>query len=153
MCKKLVATATNSNLLSLNFLSTDVMFISRKISWKWFHGKFIHKKTNTVDYYYTNFLSIMKPSLPVKKNLRKEFNESKKKLSTVWKTTLTCYEEKIHSDCLTTILYYQKPLMQQCKQIQLLHIFVYIKKKWCNKKKIMLQQKQKNYATTTTTLL
>ena len=89
---------------------------------------FIHKNTNTVDYY-TNFLSIMKPSLPVKKKLAQRINESKKKkLSTVWKPTLTCYEEKIHSDCLTTILYYQKPLMQQCKQIQLYYIFVYIKK-------------------------
>lgn len=54
-------------------------------------------------------------NLHCQKNLRKEY-ESKKQLSTVWKPTLTCYEEKIHSDCLTTILYYQKPLMQQCKQ-------------------------------------
>ena len=44
---------------------------------------FIHKNTNTVDYY-TNFLSIMKPSLP--ENLGKEYES--KKLSTTWKPTL-----------------------------------------------------------------
>ena len=111
MCKKMVATKQIKSLVP-RFL----------VNW----CLFIHKNTNTVDYY-TNFLSIMKPSLPVKKKLAQRINESKKKLSTVWKPTLTCYEEKIHSDCLTTILYYQKPLMQQCKQIQLYYIFVYIK--------------------------
>ena len=99
---------------------------------------FIHKNTNTVDYY-TNFLSIMKPSLPEKLAQR------------IWiKKNYPLYENLLS---LATKRKYIQTVLQPyyttrnhlCNNVNKFSYYTYLftLKKWCNKKKIMLQQKQK----------
>ena len=136
MCKKMVATKQIKSLVP-KFL----------VNW----CLFIHKNTNTVDYY-TNFLSIMKPSLPVKKKLAQRINESKKKNYPLYENLLSLATKRKYIQ--TVLQPYYTTRNHLCNNVNKFSYTTYLftLKKWCNKKKIMLQQK-KNYATTTTTLL
>lgn len=101
---------------------------------------FIHKNTNTVDYY-TNFLSIMKPSLPVKKTCAKNWWIKQKNYPLYEKLLSLATKRKYIQTVLQPYYTTRNHLCNNVNKFSYKYLFTL--KIWCNKKKEMLQQKQK----------